>query len=91
MSTQLTSPWADVDPSRPKRDQAVDLRSLITMLRRRDVEMKPTLPVLRHGPTTSTIDECPGFIRPLLGDAGWSVTWRVSRQASLLSLCSRQV
>ena len=35
---------ADVDPSRPKGDQMGYLRSLITVVGRSDVEMKPVLP-----------------------------------------------
>jgi hypothetical protein len=38
---------ADVDPSGAKRDEAVYLRSLITVVRRSDVDVEPILCVLR--------------------------------------------
>src|SRR5919199_6298683 len=38
---------ADVDSSRPKRNEAVYLRSLINVVGRSDVEMQPVLPDLR--------------------------------------------
>ena len=38
---------ADVDARRPERDEPVDLRSLIAVGRRRDVEMEPVLAELR--------------------------------------------
>src|SRR5215210_5952145 len=39
---------ADVGSSRSEGEQAVDLRLLITVRRRREVEVQPVLPWLRH-------------------------------------------
>src|SRR5438270_10167365 len=54
---------ADVDPSRPKGDQTVDRRSLITAVGGGDVEMKPVLPGLRHERRTTPGDERTGAVR----------------------------
>src|SRR5207237_2500726 len=58
---------ADVDWSRPKRNEAVHLRVLITAVGRSDVEMKPVLPDLR------------GKRRPTPGDEGTSAVRRADR------------
>ena len=57
---------ADVDASRPERDETVDFRSLITLDGGRDVEMQPVLPGLRHQRRTA-----PGDLR--------SAAWRANR------------
>src|SRR5439155_24908508 len=53
---------ADVDSSRPKRNEAVDFRSLINVAGRSDVEMEPVLPDLR-GKRRTPGDERTGAVR----------------------------
>ena len=53
---------ADVDPGRPQSGQAIHLCSLIDVVGRSDVEMKPVLPDLR-GERRTPGDERPGAVR----------------------------